>query len=107
MPLTVGSRLGHYDVIALIGEGRTGLVWQPTATQLGRDVAMKILPNAFAAEAYRLAASGEVPADEVRIHPPRDRRAHAVRVRVRREWHRVIPQPSVGGEPVTRLRARV
>ena len=54
MPLTVGSRLGHYGVIALISEGRMGLVWQPTATQLGRDVAMKILPNAFAAEAYRL-----------------------------------------------------
>ena len=48
MSLTPGSRLGHYDVTALIGEGGTGEVWQATDTQLYRDVALKILPDAFA-----------------------------------------------------------
>ena len=55
MALTVGSRLGHYDVTALIGEGGMGRVYRATDTQLGRDVALKILPDAFAADPDRLA----------------------------------------------------
>ncbi len=38
MALNVGSRLGHYDVIALIGEGGMGQVYQATDTKLGRQV---------------------------------------------------------------------
>ena len=55
MALNVGSRLGHYDVTALIGEGGMGQVYRATDTQLGRDVALKILPEAFAADPERLA----------------------------------------------------
>ena len=41
MALTVGSRLGHYDVTALIGEGGMGQVYQATDTKLNRQVALK------------------------------------------------------------------
>ncbi len=57
MPLSPGTRLGHYDVTALLGEGGMGQVWQATDTQLNRQVALKILPDAFAADPDRLARS--------------------------------------------------
>ena len=55
MALEIGSRLGHYEVTALIGEGGMGQVYQATDTKLGREVALKILPEAFATDPDRLA----------------------------------------------------
>lgn len=45
MALTVGSRLGHYDVTALIGEGGMGEVWEASDTKLNRQGALKICPS--------------------------------------------------------------
>ena len=55
MPLNVGTRLGHYDVTALIGEGGMGQVYRAVDTKLDRDVALKILPDAFVNDPERLA----------------------------------------------------
>ncbi len=45
MSLSVGARLGHYEVTAKLGEGGMGEAWRATDTQLNRDVALKILPE--------------------------------------------------------------
>ena len=55
MALNIGSRLGHYDVTALIGEGGMGQVYQATDTNLDRQVAIKALPDAFSSDPDRLA----------------------------------------------------
>ncbi len=55
MALTPGNRLGVYDISEPIGEGGMGQVWRATDTTLGRQVAIKILPDAFAADPQRLA----------------------------------------------------
>ncbi len=53
MALSPGTTIGHYDVTALLGEGGMGQVWQATDTQLNREVALKILPDAFASDPDR------------------------------------------------------
>ncbi len=55
MSLGVGARLGHYTVTAKLGEGGVGEVWEATDTKLNRQVALKILPEAFASDPERLA----------------------------------------------------
>ena len=55
MALTHGTRLGVYDITAPIGEGGMGQVCRATDTTLGRQVAIKILPDAFASDPDRLA----------------------------------------------------
>jgi len=53
--LASGTRLGAYEVIALIGQGGMGEVYRARDTKLGRDVALKILPEALAHDPERLA----------------------------------------------------
>ena len=55
MPLTVGTRLGDYEVLGALGAGGMGEVYRARDTKLGRDVAVKALPEEFAADAERLA----------------------------------------------------
>jgi serine/threonine-protein kinase len=53
--LTAGTRLGPYEIAALIGRGGMGEVYRATDTKLKRQVAVKILPASFAADHDRLA----------------------------------------------------
>ncbi len=55
MPLNPGTTLGPYQVTAKIGEGGMGEVYQARDTKLDRDVALKVLPEAFTSDPDRLA----------------------------------------------------
>jgi serine/threonine protein kinase len=55
MALASGQRIGVYEVIGPIGAGGMGEVYRARDTRLGRDVALKILPDVFAADPDRLA----------------------------------------------------
>ena len=63
MSLNSGTKIGPYEVTGLIGQGGMGEVYQARDTKLDRDVALKVLPEAFTSEpshqwhATRLAAS--------------------------------------------------
>ncbi len=54
MPLSGGSRLGPYEILALIGSGGMGEVYRARDTRLRRNVAIKVLPPSFATDEERL-----------------------------------------------------
>src|SRR5471032_2043830 len=55
MSLPAGTRLGPYEVVAPLGAGGMGEVYRARDTNLNREVALKILPELFAADPDRLA----------------------------------------------------
>jgi serine/threonine protein kinase len=54
MSFTAGTRLGPYEILAAIGAGGMGEVYRARDTKLNRDVAIKVLPDAFATDPDRL-----------------------------------------------------
>src|SRR5262245_63914127 len=51
-----GARLGPYEIVAAIGAGGMGEVYRARDTRLGREVAIKVLPDSFADDPDRLAS---------------------------------------------------
>ncbi len=55
MSLSVGSRLGPYEIVSSLGVGGMGEVYRARDTKLNRNVAIKVLPDLFATDPDRLA----------------------------------------------------
>src|SRR6202162_3843040 len=55
MPLAKGDRLSFYEIDSLIGKGGMGEVYRARDTKLKRNVALKVLPDAFARDPDRMA----------------------------------------------------
>ena len=55
MSLAAGTRLGPYQILAALGVGGMGEVYRARDTKLGRDVALKVIPDTFALDPDRLA----------------------------------------------------
>ena len=55
MTLSIGDRLGPYEIRGALGAGGMGEVYRGRDTELNRDVALKVLPELFAADPERVA----------------------------------------------------
>ena len=69
MALAAGDKLGPYEILAPIGKGGMGEVYRARDTRLHRDVAVKVLPQAFATEAARERFQREARAASALNHP--------------------------------------
>src|SRR5713226_4788287 len=69
MPLSAGERLGPYEILAALGKGGMGEVYKARDPRLNREVAIKVLPEAFATGSERERFQREARAASALNHP--------------------------------------
>jgi serine/threonine protein kinase/tetratricopeptide (TPR) repeat protein len=69
MAISAGDKLGPYEILAPLGKGGMGAVYRARDTRLHRDVAIKVLPDAFQTEAARERFQREARAASALNHP--------------------------------------
>jgi serine/threonine protein kinase/tetratricopeptide (TPR) repeat protein len=70
MPVSVGGKLGHYEILAPIGAGGMGEVYRARDNRLARDVALKILPPNLSGDADRRARFVQEAQSAARLNHP-------------------------------------
>ena len=78
----VGRAIDQYQIVSLIGAGGMGVVYRARDTRLGRDVALKVLPEEFADNAERVAIEPAKPQRPVSL---RDRLIVGLQARLKSE----------------------
>src|ERR1041384_3433600 len=72
MPLSIGAKIGHYEVLSLLGQGGMGEVYRARDTKLKRDVALKIVPATFLRDPERMARFQREAQVLASLDPPND-----------------------------------
>src|SRR5688572_24851510 len=104
MTIGVGSRLGAYEVTALLGEGGIGKVWRAHHTALKRDDALKVLPDAFASDPERLARFRREAQVLASLNHPNIAHVYGLE---QSDGVQALVEPAAGGETARRLRFHV
>jgi Tol biopolymer transport system component len=97
MNVEVGTRLAHYELTALIGEGGMGRVFQARDTKLGRQVAVKVLPEAVADDADRVARFAREASLLAALNHPRIAAIHGME---EASGHHFLVMELIGGETI-------
>ena len=103
MALTNGTKLGFYEIVAPLGAGGTGEVYRAKDVRLGRDVAIKALPDAFGQDPERLARFDREARLLASLNHPNVAGIHGVE---EVEGHRYLVLEFVAGETLAARLAR-
>lgn len=100
MPIRRGDTLSHYRLIEKIGEGGMGVVWKALDTTLGRNVALKVLPESVTCDADRVARFEREARTLAALNHPNIVTIHSVE---ESESARFLTMELVEGEPLSGL----
>jgi serine/threonine protein kinase len=107
MALTAGTRVGHYEIVATLGAGGMGEVYRARDVNLNRDIALKVLPELFAADPERLGRFTREAQTLASLNHPNIAQIHGFEEAAGRGAHvRALAMELVDGDELSALIAR-